>query len=421
MTNLVKAPEHSRLSPSGSKLWMNCPGSIRMQEPFENVNSPAAIEGTAAHALGEWILQTAGFKSIQPQEKYPKFYDTELRKFGNAGDVEVTRDMVSFVHEYTDYVLGLDADEMYIEQHVDLKYLHPDIWGRGDFMGINVEDWALHVVDLKYGRNVVVEAGDNSQLRIYGLASAAKLWKRISQLASEHGKKPFALKVSTTIVQPRAHHDEGSIRTETLRLDELMFWGWSCLRPAAIATDDPEAPCVAGEHCKEGFCRAMTVCEAFKKRSEALILQDFNLLSEREIESMSPERISQMLQFWEMVGGLDELKKKTYSAALVLMSRGLEIPGYKAVAKRANRAFKDPSEAEALLVTQLGKRAYRSKLVSPAQAEDELKAVGHPSKDAKAFITDLVYVPNNGLTVASVNDKRPAMPLDEGASLFFED
>ena len=43
---------HARLSASGSAKWLNCPGSVALEEQFPNVSSEEAKEGTKAHALG---------------------------------------------------------------------------------------------------------------------------------------------------------------------------------------------------------------------------------------------------------------------------------------------------------------------------------------------------------------------------------
>ena len=44
---------HAKLSASGAKKWMNCPGSILLESQVEERPSEYAAEGTTAHALGE--------------------------------------------------------------------------------------------------------------------------------------------------------------------------------------------------------------------------------------------------------------------------------------------------------------------------------------------------------------------------------
>ena len=51
--------KHSILSPSGSRRWLNCTPSARLEQEFADTESEAAKEGTAAHALCEHKLKRA--------------------------------------------------------------------------------------------------------------------------------------------------------------------------------------------------------------------------------------------------------------------------------------------------------------------------------------------------------------------------
>ncbi|WP_164243209.1 DUF2800 domain-containing protein, partial [Stenotrophomonas maltophilia] len=68
-------------------------------------------------------------------------------------------------------------------------------------------------------------------------------------------------KITSVIIQPRAYHKDGAVREETIDLFDLYEFE-SELAVAAQATDDPNAPLVAGEHCK--FCPAAHGCEALR-------------------------------------------------------------------------------------------------------------------------------------------------------------
>ena len=73
--------EHARLSASSSAKWLNCPGSIKAEEPYPNVTSKFAEEGTKAHELAESLLRNNTDSSIH--------YDD---------------DMYDHVQKYTEYV-----------------------------------------------------------------------------------------------------------------------------------------------------------------------------------------------------------------------------------------------------------------------------------------------------------------------------
>ncbi len=51
--------DHAVLSASSSGRWLSCTPSARLELEFDNVESEAAREGTAAHALAEHELKKA--------------------------------------------------------------------------------------------------------------------------------------------------------------------------------------------------------------------------------------------------------------------------------------------------------------------------------------------------------------------------
>lgn len=63
--------DHAVLSASGSHRWLNCLPSARLELEFENSESNAAAEGTAAHALCENKLKKAlHMRSKRPVSVY---------------------------------------------------------------------------------------------------------------------------------------------------------------------------------------------------------------------------------------------------------------------------------------------------------------------------------------------------------------
>ncbi|MCP4668537.1 MAG: DUF2800 domain-containing protein, partial [Deltaproteobacteria bacterium] len=149
---------HAELAPSGSKRWLNCPGSvIRLREfPVQDKSNPAAILGTHIHTLSEFKLRG------EIEELLDEIGETYS---DHEGDFEVTLEMVEAAEYYCAYVyevLGEDAT-MWIEKKVVLFY-HIDDTGTADVVAI-VGD-TLHVIDLKTGFFKVFAHG-NTQLRIY--------------------------------------------------------------------------------------------------------------------------------------------------------------------------------------------------------------------------------------------------------------
>ena len=63
--------KHAVLSASASHRWLNCTPSARLELEFDNNETEAAAEGTAAHALCEHKLRRAlKLRSDKPTSKY---------------------------------------------------------------------------------------------------------------------------------------------------------------------------------------------------------------------------------------------------------------------------------------------------------------------------------------------------------------
>lgn len=85
---------------------------------------------------------------------------------------EYTDAYVDFVLEQLDLAKQSCSDPLVlIEQHLDFSKYVPDGFGTGDC--ILISDKALHIIDLKYGMEILVNAEHNSQMMLYSLA----LWK----------------------------------------------------------------------------------------------------------------------------------------------------------------------------------------------------------------------------------------------------
>lgn len=382
--------EHARLSPSAAKRWMACPGSVQACDGLPDEPSEAAKEGTRAHEWAEHVIKT---------ELVPGY----LEQLDPAKPVPVPDDenMEERTAIYTDYCLDLAGTCCIVktESRLSLEHLHKDIWGTGDFIGLDVVNKILHSVDLKYGYTVV-EAADNPQLRIYGLAAVGEMWEEIKKA----GIKMDELTVRCTIVQPRAEHPDGPIRYEGIKLSSLIWWANSRLLPAAKLTEKPDAQLHAGPHCEGTWCPAIRVCPEYRARTEALVSVGFDGFhgGAFDLNRYSPEQLGKMMEFWI---GTSSIKDKTFEFAQALMLQGHQIPGFKLVKKKAHRKYRNEAQAEGALVSVLGHKAYNKKLVSPAQAEKALKAAGLNV----GIVSQLAEVPDGGLTIAPETDSRPAV------------
>ena len=177
---------HAKLSASGAKKWMNCPGSVVMEAQFPDKPSAYAEEGTTAHSLGEAKIKLA--TKALTRAKYHKAIK----------DLEITEDMETYTDNYRDYVLERynaakaktpDA-QLLLEQRLDFSAYVPGGFGTGDC--VIVASGYLEIIDLKYGKGVPVPVEDNPQLRLYAIG-ACEAWDYLYGIDE----------VTMTIYQPR--------------------------------------------------------------------------------------------------------------------------------------------------------------------------------------------------------------------------
>lgn len=142
----------------------------------------------------------AGYERI---EKSPNFSPSILLHV--AGYVEYVMERVN--------AAGRSAIVL-IEQLLDFSEWVPGGFGTGDVIVIN--DQAIEVIDLKFGKGVPVSAVNNPQLMLYGLG-AINTFGMLYE---------FEL-VRMTIHQPRLDQ----VSTFEMQVDDLLRWGDEVFKP----------------------------------------------------------------------------------------------------------------------------------------------------------------------------------------------
>lgn len=362
---------------------MKCPGSVRLSAGLPNPSSIHAQEGTRAHALAELSL-TSGFDPLH-------HLDATLE-----GGV-VTEEMVDHVRVFVDYCRSISRTAHWVEKLFSLADLNPPapMYGTADFVAYDRDTRTLHVVDLKYGQGVV-EVNGNPQLRYYALGAAMSM--------------PAGTQVDTvhiTIVQPRVAHSDGPIRTEVIDFLDLIGWTQTLL-DAADATKKPDAPLVAGDHCR--WCLAKAQCPERREFALAVAQQEFSVVEPAKPFTPPAPALIPDEQFVSMLGQLDVLDdwvKAMRARGEQMLLRGEEVLGFKLVARRANRNWADATTtANALRVMgNTDDEIFEPRdLKSPAQIE---KLVG--KKKFKDFLATEVIKKSSGLTMVAASDARPAV------------
>lgn len=411
---------HARLSASSSERWMHCPGSVRLSAGLPDYDTKYKLEGRAAHAIAEWRLTHAD------QQWVPYPHDMVLvdREDGNVEQWPVTEEMIEQVDLYVRTVVAARQEVMrdpdlggwglHIEQKLDLALLHPpeEMFGTGDAVLV-VPGERLHIFDLKYGAGVVVEVENNPQLCFYVVGAllvelAREVWRPDSTflVAETESMLQAALRlfprITVTIVQPRAFHPQGPVRTVELSAEQIHRFAEE-LMERARATQDPSAPLVAGDWCR--FCPAVAHCPVLAKHNQLVAVDDFTGVPVAE-GPPDPARVTlaeaadlytkgELLRAW-----LHALEVRITRA----LAQGEPVPGYKLVEKRPVRRWAaDPTEA----LQQMGlvdEEIFARPLVrSPAQLE---RLIGRGRIPAP-----MVEKVSSGYKLAPESDPAPALVL----------
>ena len=358
---------HAILSPSSSERWINCPPSAK-ENAVSDTGSTYTQQGTDAHALCEYKVKKAlGHKVCDPTPDL-EFYDEEMEECATAY-CEFIMEQVQAAKESCPDPLVL------VEQRLDFTRWVAESFGTADC--ICVADGTMTVVDFKYGLGVLVDAKNNSQMRMYALG-ALNLFESLYDIQT----------VRMIIFQPR--RDNVSIAEVTK--DELLRWADEVLTPAAALAAKGEGEYRAGKHCQ--FCKIKATC---RKRVE------FNLQTAQYDfavpDTLADDEISMILDRADtFIGWVNDIKAYALEQAI----SGKQYPGFKVVEGRSNRRYTD-TDAVAAVVSDAGYDPYEKKLMGVTAMT---KLLG--TKKFNTLLGSLIEKPKGKPTLVPESDKRRA-------------
>lgn len=271
---------HARLSPSGSKKWMSCPGSLTLEAAFPNMSSTYSDDGTAMHTVAKMCLT----------EHWPatKAIGTKVPVNAPGEHIRVvvfTEEKAEKTQGYVDTVRFIAIGNLLMVEHrVDFSNWAgvPGQFGTADaiiLIPIAEEpgNFELVVIDLKTGW-VRVDPEENTQGMCYALG-ALNLFEMSHNIT----------RVRIGIYQP-AH---GGLREWTCSMDDLMAFA-AKLKLAAFRVEQAAAtfpgevtpewaetwlnPNPNEEECR--FCRARPTCPAAAKQVEETAGVSFALMAD---------------------------------------------------------------------------------------------------------------------------------------------
>jgi hypothetical protein len=388
------ARAHAEWAASSSARNFACAGNLALAatNTTPEVENFAAAWGTACHQVSEKCLRSSTYAA-------ELIGCTEQTK---EHEIEIDEELVNTAQVYIDYVrdriaeyraeFGEDPIVIY-EQHFSLTEALKtpyEAGGTGDTV-IYFPKWKLiETVDLKGGRGIRVEVKENKQLRTYGLGSVIANQGRDIE------------KVMSTIVQPRMHHADGRIRSETIHIADLVEWTADLLAAMRRAKDAEAAFATMslaewsdkyltpGDHCT--FCRAEGFCKKREQQSLSIVPLWYDDLGQPQITPVedTPEETARKLDLLDV---LQEWIGAYRAHAKARAEAGTVFPDYQLSESIGHRKWVDEAKVKEAFVGELSDdQIHNKKLKSPAQIE---KALG--AKRLKLFKTTL-----DGLTIRPV-------------------
>lgn len=441
---VIEDRAHAMLSPSSAYTWIECAASTAAQRGQPDDSSEYADEGTAAHELMKWCLESGNDTAAYMGRVIPVGIGEDGKP---RRTFEVDEEMAEAVQRYVDAVrdritaleLAGAWVEMLVEQSLSIEHITGEKGAKGTSDTILIAVWPdgraeIEVWDLKYGRGVPVVAERNYQGMMY--AGGAY---------NEHSAFVEFEKVRIVIFQPRVNDTPSEWE---LSPTELLAWISETAKPAAgralLYLDSVDfAPLMLGDfspgekQCR--FCKAKAVCPALAKHVEETIGADFETLTDvaaqpgydgylTGAEMLDNERLGAIYPALPLI---ESWGKAVLARIEHELLNGNAVPGAKLVqGRKGARRWSDADEAERSLKSMRLKQEqmYNFKLISPTQAE-KLLAKESPRRWKK--VEQLVTQPPGSPSVAPESDKREALviqpiaddfePVDESALATTED
>jgi len=359
--------KHSKLSPSATKRWINCPGSLKLSEGMRSEESVYAAEGTAAHDIAERAL-SQGAKACMVAE------DKEAAKAVQVylDEIEFVRDTNQVICEHTERTLQCETI--------------PGLGGTADhvmvYRDMTEDKIVLHCFDYKHGVGVPVDAEENDQVLSYFVILESHYPDMIDEYRG-------------TIVQPRCFAGE-AIQT------------WSCTpervyeHAMRIVMETQKTHLAAGDWCR--WCPALMICPEVQQQAAAAACEEFSQVD-----------LDTLLHYEQIAPAITAFLKQIPKTLLDLFRFGDGIPGKKVIKRYGNRKWKLAGSLVQPELEKLGlprEVIVEEKLRTPPQVEKLL------DKDGKKAIAALVTREEVGYKIVPIDAKGDS--VDFGVSEFTE-
>ena len=378
--------EHSVvLGGSTAQRSVSCPGWVKLSEDIpKGPASAAAAQGTFLHQIIQEVLEDEDQREPEGWVGTTALIDGFELVFDAEMCAERLRPNLAAFDRY-----AADTD---MEFHCEVRGTFPYVehsFGTCDIVGQHAEPdgdvvrTVRDFLDWKFGYINVSPVG-NLQLAFYAICA---------------------------IGPDLVHADPNDIiRLGIIQDGELRTWDtdpqWlykmaKVMERAVITGQEPDPPLQMGSHCK--FCPAKPICPEQTGIAEQALMKD--------LEHIDADSIA----FWlEHAKELVDFTESVRSLAHTMLSKDVEVPGWKLVPKRPARVWLDEPGTEEFVRKVVHRKSNDlkvsecfapPKLKSPAQMDKIFKQKKVDSGLLKEYSSSV----SSGLTVVADSDKRKAV------------
>lgn len=318
----------NKVNSSNLERVMLCPGSLHFVDVPRPEYTDAAKEGVAA---AEYLEHLLSGKPVGTHSKDGVEFSEEI-KFFTQGVADELRALNVPIRSEVDVSWRTKAG-ITVSSRYDISY---ESGGH------------LHIEDFKFGYGLV-EVKDNWQLISYAIGEVIRLQKAFPTIV-------------LTIRQPRAHHEDGPVRSWEISYEQLLSFKEQ-IEEHAIKIRDGVNTLSTSKACK--YCPNAAFCPAFNRAYHKSI----DVVTDFLQDTLSNEQISEQL---DLVARIEDLLK-TRKGSLQLLAtdrirQGQIIPGYVSEARYGHRTWKDNVNSD-VVKALTGIDITETVTLTPAKAE----------------------------------------------------
>lgn len=357
---------HSRYAPSSASRWVPCPGSVEMAALYpEEEEGESAAEGTAAHHYGS---ETLLGRAVAVGDMAPNGY---------LITAEMEQGARLWVQDVQD-IAGPLLPMIQVESKIPIPRIHELCHGTADTWLYDPEAGRLTVWDFKFGHGVV-EAFENWQAMLYVCG--------ILDLCGIDGHADQHVTVDMRIVQPRAFHRDGRIRSWVCKASDLRGY-FNQAHAAAHGTG-----LRTGGHCLH--CPGRHACPALSKAVGACL----DYMTATSAHELPPDQMGRELTVLRLAQTLIKARLTGAEANVTAKLRaGTRVDGWAFEPTYGRKDWTVSPEVVATLGDGLGVELRKPlDVITPTQAADKGVDAAVISLYSDSPRTGVKLVPDNNL------------------------